>query len=208
MKNYHIPILLNEVIEGLKVEKGKKYIDATFGGGGHSEEIIKLGGMVLGLDVDKDAIEFAKKNQELRVVHRNFKNIDKVAKENGFEKVSGILFDLGLSSHQIDIRERGFSYLNSSPLDMRMDQRQGVKASDLLNVLGKKELYKIFHDYGEEPYSGKIANSVIEARKVKAFESNEDLVSILLKVYGFKSKTDFGIAKKQQKSFSSIKDSC
>jgi 16S rRNA (cytosine1402-N4)-methyltransferase len=159
MNRYHTPVLLQEVLEAFHVESGKKYIDATLGGGGHSLEIIKQGGSVLGIDVDDDAIVFAKGQirnkhytlgKELTIGKGNFKDIAEIAKENGFEKVSGILFDLGVSSFQLDTGEKGFSFMQSGPLDMRMDQSLHVNAADLVNGLTKQELYEIFVRFGEE----------------------------------------------------------
>ncbi|HEX8932066.1 MAG TPA: 16S rRNA (cytosine(1402)-N(4))-methyltransferase, partial [Patescibacteria group bacterium] len=115
MNNYHVSVLLNEAIEALKIRSGKQYIDATLGGGGHSLEIIKRGGRVLGLDVDQDALDFVSTNcqteivsSQLKIAKGNFKDIAKLAKENGFEQVAGVLFDLGVSSHHFDEGKRGF----------------------------------------------------------------------------------------------------
>ncbi|MBI2621956.1 MAG: 16S rRNA (cytosine(1402)-N(4))-methyltransferase RsmH [Candidatus Levybacteria bacterium] len=210
--NYHTSVLLQEVINGLNVRTGYKYIDATLGGGGHAKAIIDRGGIVLGIDVDQDAIEFVKKNyesriknQELKVTRGNFADIDKIARENGFEKVSGILFDLGVSSHQLDSAERGFSYLKSGPLDMRMDQRLGVKASDLLNALGKNELYELFKTLGEEEKAKTIAQAIVEKRKISPFETTEDLISVLTKIYGFANITDFAKATSGKKIFQALR---
>src|SRR5689334_4815385 len=138
---YHKSVLLQEALDALSVKSGQKYIDATLGGGGHTREILDRGGLVLGIDQDQEAIDYVSsqiENPNLILKKGNFKNVAEIARENGFGKVAGILFDLGVSSHQIDSSERGFSYLNSSPLDMRMDQSLGVKASDLVNALSEK----------------------------------------------------------------------
>lgn len=210
--NYHKSVLLKEAVDVLKISRGKKYIDATLGGGGHTSEIIKKGGIVLGIDQDQDAIDFVSQNQkeaieshELRFAKGNFSDIDEIAKENGFEIVSGILLDLGVSSHQLDTAERGFSYLKSGPLDMRMDAMKNVKASDLLNVLGKNELAQIFMDLGEEYKAHMISEQIVNYRKTKLFETTDDLVEVLSKAYGFKSLSDFAKAESSKKVFQALR---
>src|SRR5258706_1431635 len=135
MSDYHKSVLLQEAITALQIEKGKKYIDATLGAGGHSFEILNNGGIVLGIDQDEDALQEVRKDlrlktsdvSKLKIAQGNFGNIEKIAKENGFEKVAGALFDIGVSSHQLDTNARGFSFLTDGPLDMRMDMSKGVK---------------------------------------------------------------------------------
>ncbi|MEK9176124.1 MAG: 16S rRNA (cytosine(1402)-N(4))-methyltransferase RsmH [Patescibacteria group bacterium] len=212
MNNYHKSVLLREVINALNVRNGQKYIDATLGGGGHTSSIIEKGGIVLGIDADEEAIEFVSKtlelrikNHELRLARGNFAEIDQIAKESGFEKVSGILFDLGVSSHQLDKPERGFSYLNLGPLDMRMDQRLGVKASDLVNALGKNELYEIFIKLGDEHRARAISESIISTRRVKPFETTNDLVEILASSYGFNNISEFAKATSSKKVFQALR---
>lgn len=212
MTNYHKSVLLQETIDSLNITSGQKYIDGTLGGGGHSLEIIKRGGIVLGIDQDQDAIEFVKKNYESRIKNNelivawgNFANIDKIAFENGFGKVSGIIFDLGVSSHQIDSPKRGFSYLTSSPLDMRMDQSLGVKASDLVNGLGKKELYDLFRTLGDERNAHDISERIVNERKLKPIETTDGLVKILAQSYGFSSTSDFAKATSGKKVFQALR---
>lgn len=209
---YHESVLLQEAIVALNVKTGKKFIDATMGGGGHSLEIIKHGGIVLGLDFDQDAIDFVEmkyevsiKNHELKVARGNFKDIDNLAYENGFEKVLGILFDLGVSSNQIDKASRGFSYLNPGPLDMRMDQALGVKASDLVNGLTKDELIKLFNNLGDEYRAKNIAENIVTRRKEKPIETTDELVGILAHSYGFREVTDFAKAKSSKKVFQALR---
>ncbi len=191
MSNYHTSVLLEVTIDQLQVETGKRYIDGTLGGAGHSLEIIKRGGEVLGLDVDEDALDYVEKevrskNQEarerLKIARGNFRNIDKLATDNGFTSVDGILFDLGVSSHHFDTPERGFSVQKEGPLDMRMDQDLGVKAGDLLNVLTKGELYELFNKLGEERFAYAISNSIVRARQIKRIETTTDLVGIINRV--------------------------
>ncbi len=209
---YHTSVLLQEAIDSLKVKSRQKYIDATLGGGGHSIEIINRGGVVLGIDADIEAVQFVNENFQLpisnfqlKTVKGNFKDIDKLATDSGFEKVAGIIFDLGVSSHQIDTPERGFSYLNSSPLDMRMDQSLGVKASDLVNALGKKELYDLFRTLGDERNAHDISERIVNERKVKAFETTDELVRVLAHSYGFSNLSDFAKATSGKKVFQALR---
>ncbi len=209
---YHKSVLLNEGINALNVTKGRKYIDATLGGGGHTLEIIKRGGIVLGLDADQEAIEFVKKNYELRIKNYelrlakgNFRNIDVLAKENGFGKVSGILFDLGISSHQIDTAQRGFSYILPGPLDMRMDKNLTVTASDLVNALGKSELVDLFRNLGEETNANRVADLVIKRRKIAPFKTTDDLTLTLATAYGFRTVNDFARATSGKRVFQALR---
>jgi len=210
--NYHKPVLLEEAVQALGVSRGQQYIDATLGGGGHSAEIINLGGLILGIDSDRDAIDFVSQNQkaaiksrQLVLVRGNFSQIDQIAKENGFDKVSGILFDLGVSSHQIDDASRGFSYLKSGPLDMRMDQGLGVKAADLVNGLGRNELFELFKNYGEEPFARKIADFIASARNSEPITTTQELVDLLARSYGFNNINEFAKAKSSQRVFQALR---
>src|SRR3990170_7021971 len=157
MENFHTPVLLKEVNENLKVKPGKKYIDATLGGGGHTEAILKQGGKVLGIDCDPEAIEYTGSRVQgigfrdnLILVRGNFKDLETIALSNNFSKVAGIIFDLGVSSHQLLAPERGFSFTSDAPLDMRMDPDLSVTAADLINGFKKGELYELFTKLGEE----------------------------------------------------------
>lgn len=193
MSKFHASVLLKEVIDFLKVKKQEKYIDATLGGGGHAKAILDLGGIVLGIDVDQDALDYVKNNQKLSFKNKklilskgNFKDIEKIAHLNGFEKVSGILFDLGISSHQIDTPERGFSFLKDGPLDMRMDKDLGITAETLVNVLTKGELYDLFNKFGQERRAFAISGNIVRARRVKAVQTTSELASIIEKAYGIR----------------------
>jgi len=168
-ENFHQPVLLRETISVLNVKKRKKYIDATIGGGGHTKEILKKGGIVLGIDCDLEAIAYANlklKTENLILAYGNFRNLKKIAQKNGFNKVSGILFDLGLSNWQIEKSGRGFSYLRNEPLEMRMDFHSKITAADLINNLSKEELNEIFSKFGEEINSWPIANAIVSARPI------------------------------------------
>lgn len=172
--------MAQEVLEGLQVKEGKKYIDATAGGGGHSSEILKRGGKVLGIDQDPESVEFIRHNFNWNIVQGNFRDIEKIARENGFDDADGILFDLGVSSHQIDTPERGFSFrYPDSPLDLRMDPTAGVPASEKIRNLSTEELYEIFATYGEEKLARPIAHAFVSARRVKAIETVGEVIEIV-----------------------------
>jgi 16S rRNA (cytosine1402-N4)-methyltransferase len=182
MNNFHEPVFLKEAVERLRVEKNKKYIDATLGGGGHAKKILELGGIVLGIDVDKEALEYIEKNtkpENLTIARGNFRDIDKIALLNNFDKVAGIIFDLGVSSHQIDSESRGFSFQNEGPLDMRMDQELGVRALDLIKILSKGELNEIFTEFGEETRSWAISDAIVRARSIKPIETTSELARVI-----------------------------
>lgn len=168
--SYHEPVLVSEVINALNITPGKKYIDGTYGGGGHSRAITGMGGVVLGIDIDPEA----------RAIQGNFKDIEKIAGENGFEKVDGILFDLGVSSHQLDTANRGFSYrFTDAPLDLRLNQESGDTAAQLVNRSSQEQLYEIFASFGEEERSRTIAHAIVRARSIKQIETVGDLASIV-----------------------------
>lgn len=163
MKTLHQPVLLQSVIEGLKIQPGKAYIDCTIGSGGHSREIKRLGGQVYGLDVDPGALERVA-DQPFITRRANFKDLGAAVQDWGLEKVAGILIDLGLSTEQIRDEARGFSWETDAPLDMRADPGLAVTAADLVNALGEGELVKLFKVYGEEPQALKVAKAIIAKR--------------------------------------------
>lgn len=190
MSFYHKSVLLQETVDLLRISPGRLFIDATLGGGGHTFAILDRGGKVLGIDLDPDALSYCAdilRNYDNKVLVRgNFKDIDEIAEKNGFRKVWGIVFDLGLSSHQIDDKTRGFSYLGDAALDMRMDPTSGLKAADLLNIAGKDELYEIFTKFGQEARASRIVNDIIRARRVAAFERTKDLINIIDSIYNIR----------------------
>ena len=196
MNNYHTSVLLQEVLTYLAVKHNGLYIDCTLGGGGHTFEIISLGGRVLGFDVDDEAVVSVKEGlrklnlaegKDLTIVQENFNQLGMRAPVLGFSEVDGILLDLGVSSHQFDTPERGFSF-QSGPLDMRMGKGLSVRAKDLVNGLREKELVELFVRFGEEPFARKIAKSIVEARKLKPFETTEELADLVRKnVHGEQS---------------------
>lgn len=194
---YHIPALLNETVDLLNVRPGLRFIDATLGGGGHSEEIAKRKGTVLGIDQDPEAVSFASERLKValrhssgqacpglvppKIVQSNFSRIDEVARTCGFEKVDGILFDLGVSSHQLETPNRGFSFNQEGPLDMRMDSSLSVSAKDLVNGLNEGELADLFLKLGEERLSRRYAKAICRARQIKPIETCNELSEIILK---------------------------
>lgn len=191
MTEYHTSVLLQETIDGLQVKIGKKYIDGTLGAGGHTGEILKHGGVVLGIDQDSDALEEAKKNLAglpVTIVYGNFAHLLTIARENGFEKVAGVLFDIGVSSHQLDSAERGFSFLQDSPLDMRMDKNLHVTAADLINGLTKGELAELFLKYGEEKFAHRIAHNIVRLREKGPITTTRELADIIYRSYPVKGK--------------------
>lgn len=186
---YHVPVLLKETIDLLKVKPKARYIDATLGGGGHAEEILKRKGVLLGIDVDPEAISYSKERlkdacplSSPKVVQGNFAEIDKIAKEEFFEKVEGILFDLGVSSHQLETAERGFSFNQDGILDMRMDPRLSLTARELINGLNEGELDELFSKLGEEKYSRRFARAICLARRIKPIQTCDELAQIILRV--------------------------
>lgn len=188
---FHTPVLLKEVLDILDPKPGKNYIDATIGGGGYTKEIVRRGGSVLGIDADLEATSHVRKEwtvdsgqfseeKNYLLVQGNFRDIETIAKENGCEEVDGIVFDLGVSSHQIDEPGRGFSFrFADAPLDMRFDQTKGESARDLINRLTQEELYEIFSRFGEEQHSDAISQALIRARRLKPLETVGDVVDCI-----------------------------
>ena len=178
----HTSVLLKESVDSLHIQNGAKYIDATLGAGGHTEEILRRGGLVLGIEADPKMLEIARKRVGEAcptLFLGNFRDIASIAHEHGFEKVSGVLFDLGISSVHLDSDPRGFSFRNpNASLDMRLNtEAQGVTAADLLNSLDKTQLTILFE-------SKLIAQKVVESRKNKPFESVGDFLSLFGQKWG------------------------
>ena len=171
----HIPVLLEETIKALAVQPGGRYIDCTLGGGGHAAAILEHsspGGQVLGIDADPEAIKIARARLEAYgdstlLVNDNFVNLQAICIKYDFQPVNGILFDLGLSSLQLDRNGRGFSFQHESPLDMRLNPGQEVTAADILNTSSEDELEHLLRVYGEERYSRQIAHHIVKARPIK-----------------------------------------
>ena len=185
MEFNHFPVMLNEAVDGLAVIPGGIYADCTLGGCGHTAKILSLlgeNGRVLGIDLDPAALENAKdKIHDPRLVtwHGNFKDLALAVKETGIGKLNGALFDLGVSSYQIDTADRGFSYMRDAALDMRMDNTKGVTAAELVNRLSEEELSDIFFKYGEERHSRKIARAIADFREHKPIETTSELSALI-----------------------------
>ncbi len=200
MEFNHISVLLNECIESLNIKPDGIYIDGTAGGAGHSKEIAKKlkNGLLLALDQDPDAVEVATerlKDLPAKVIRANFSQMDSVALDEGIQKVDGILLDLGVSSHQLDTAERGFSYHKDAPLDMRMSQK-GISAKDIVNNFSEKELSDILIRFGEEKFSRRIASKIVEARKTKEISTTLELAEIIASAVPARERRDGHPARK------------
>ena len=183
----HIPVMLNQVIAGLAIKENGIYVDGTIGGAGHSTEIIKKlssDGLLIGVDRDEEALkasrERLKKYNNLQLIHDNHDNIPQILQNLHIDKVDGILLDLGVSSYQLDERERGFSYMaEDEKLDMRMDRTQKLSAIDVINKYTQQDLENIIFEYGEEKFAKSIAKGICEARKNSPITTTKELVNII-----------------------------
>ncbi len=189
MEFKHEPIMLNECIENLNINSNGIYVDGTIGGAGHSSQIVSRltkNGLLIGIDRDQEALEASKKRlknfDNVKYVWGRYENIKEHIKNLGIDSVDGILLDLGISSYQIDEPTRGFSYTKNAELDMRMDKEQDLTAMDVINTYSEEELEKIFHEYGEEKYSKKIANKIVNARKNNKIKTTYELDDIIRSV--------------------------
>ncbi|ADL51492.1 16S rRNA (cytosine(1402)-N(4))-methyltransferase RsmH [Clostridium cellulovorans] len=186
MEFKHVSVLLEECIEGLSIKPDGIYVDCTLGGAGHSFEIVKQltsEGRLIGIDQDTNAINAAKEKlkdyNNVTYVHDNFHNIGEILENLNIDKVDGILMDLGVSSHQLDVAERGFSYMKDAPLDMRMNQERDFSAYDIVNTYSEEQLFKIIRDYGEEKFAKRIASFIVKNRNEKTIETTFQLVEII-----------------------------
>ena len=185
----HVTVLLDETIEGLNINPDGIYFDGTLGGGGHSYEILKRltgKGVLIGVDQDGDAIEAAGErlkefDGKFQLVRSNYSEIETILSDLKISKIDGIVLDLGVSSYQIDNLERGFSYKEDAPLDMRMDQRQLLNAADVVNGYTEEQLVAMLRDYGEERFAKNIAKAIIEARQDKPIATTQELSDIVKK---------------------------
>ena len=194
MNDYHIPVMATEAVDLLKVKRGSWYVDCTLGGGGHGELILKQGGNLIGIDQDPDSINYVKEKispfakatgdkQNSILIHGNFADLKNLIEKNGIEKVDGVLFDLGVSTHQLLTPERGFSFNTEALLDMRMDpSTQSVTAKDLINGLAEKELAELFTKLGEENFSRPIARAIANSRRISPITTCDELARIILQV--------------------------
>ena len=191
MRMYHKPVLLDACLEGLALKETGTYVDVTFGGGGHTKAILDAigsGGKVIAFDQDADAVENSLDDDRLIFVHQNFSFLQRFLRFHKIDKVDGILADLGVSSHQIDTSERGFSTRFDGPLDMRMNPSEGVSARDVVNTYTKEQLSDIFYQYGELTNARKIASRIVEQRRQKPIETTLELTEILSPIVPVKIK--------------------
>ena len=188
MEFHHISVLLNEVLDGLNIKENGIYVDGTLGGAGHSSEILKrlTNGKLIGIDQDTNALEKAAQvleeyKEKVILKHNNYENIDIVLDELGIEKVDGILLDLGVSSHQLDEESRGFSHNKDAPLDMRMDSTSSLTAWDVVNNYSQEKLENIIWNYGEDRWAKRIAEFIVNERKIKPIDTTLELVTVIKK---------------------------
>ena len=186
MEFVHKSVLFDEAIESLNIDKSKIILDGTAGGGGHSREIAKRAGRLIAVDQDPDAIKVLHERLDLfdnvTIVQNNFSNVKDILKEQGIEKIDGMLLDLGVSSFQLDTAQRGFSYHADAPLDMRMS-KSGLSAKDVVNTYSETELADILFRYGEEKFARRIAKNIVLHRQNKEIETTGELVDIIKESY-------------------------
>ena len=200
MEFSHEPVLLSETIEALNIKEGGTYIDCTTGGGGHSFAVCSAlgeGGRMICIDRDPAALEAAGKklapfSEKVTFVRGNFCDLASILAMNGVERADGILCDLGVSSHQLDTPERGFSYIHDAPLDMRMDPDSPLSAYELVNESGEEELASILFEYGEEKLSRKIASAIVKRRQEKPIARTSELSELVASVYPPKARHENG----------------
>ncbi len=193
-EQYHISVMPNECIETLNVKSGGLYFDATLGGGGHSELILRKGGNIIAVDRDLEAIDYVTRKfagipefeGRYRIVHDNFKNVKQVLKECGEDKLDGAIADLGISSKQVDDAKRGFSYSKDGELDMRMDREQELSALNVVNEYSEEQLSRILFTYGEEKFARKIAAAIVRQRKASPIETTGRLSELIQRSVPFR----------------------
>lgn len=203
MEFNHKPVLLEETIKGLNIKKDGIYVDGTLGGAGHSKEILKQlssEGLLIGIDRDEEALKAAKSNlkefNNIKYIHGNHDEIEEILENLQIENVDGILLDLGVSSYQLDERERGFSYLGNNELDMRMDKNQKLTAKEVINKYSEEKLANIIYEYGEERFSRQIAKNICKYREQQEIKTTKELVEIIDKTIPAFAKKDGHPAKR------------
>jgi len=188
--DYHKPVMPGEALEFLQIKSGGSYIDATLGDGGHTLEMLRLGGKVLGVDVNEGSLDRARKRIQTEGLQKkfvwvrgNFKDLDKIAKDAGFDRVNGILFDLGVSTTQLKDERMGLGFNSEYEPDMRLDDKLGVRAFDLINGLYEQELADMFWDFGEERFAKKFAKEIVKARELERISSARQLADVARKAF-------------------------
>ena len=186
MEFHHVPIMLDQVLDGLNIKPDGIYFDGTLGGAGHSKEILKRlkSGLLIGCDKDTEALSVSEKrlneiSSQFILVHDDYKNYKQILQKLNIQKVDGILLDLGVSSYQLDNASRGFSYRFDAPLDMRMDTTSILTAEQVINTYSQQELEKVLFEYGEEPFTKSIVKNIIKAREQKPIKTTLELVEII-----------------------------
>lgn len=210
----HTSVLLEETIEGLKIKPQGTYVDGTLGGGGHSCEIAKRlenGGRLIGIDQDEAAIIAAGERlkefeDKVTIVRSNYRNTKAVLSEMGITKIDGMMLDLGVSSYQLDTKERGFSYRFDTPLDMRMDLRQSFSAKEIVNEYDEMQLFRVIRDYGEDKFAKNIARHIVIARQKKQIETTGELNEIIKAAIPAKMRAEGGHPSKR--TFQAIRIEC
>lgn len=210
MEYFHVPVLYDEVIDGLKIKPDGIYLDGTLGGGGHTRGILErlTTGRLIANDKDADAIENAKDKlsvyaEKITYVHDDYKNIIAHLDDLQIDELDGILLDLGVSSYQIDTAERGFSYVKDAPLDMRMDREQSLSAYDVVNKYSEKELLRVLYEYGEESNARNIVRNILAARAKEPIKTTSELAELVSKSYPPKERYKHGNPAK--KTFQAIR---
>jgi len=210
----HTSVLLEETIEGLNIRPGGIYVDGTLGGGGHSFHIASAlteGGKLIGIDQDEAAIRAAGERlapfgDKVTIVRSNYRNTAEVLKTLGIDKIDGMMLDLGVSSYQLDTKERGFSYRFDTTLDMRMDTRQTLTAKDIVNGYSEMDLFRIIRDYGEDKFAKNIAKHIVRARQEKEIETTGELNEIIKAAIPAKMRAEGGHPSKR--TFQAIRIEC
>ncbi len=192
--DWHVPVLRDEVVALLEPAPGRVFLDGTLGGGGHSEALLAAGASVIGLDRDRESLAHAANRLatyggRFRAVHGNFAEADRLAEVRRSAPFDGALLDLGVSSHQLNTAERGFSFRQDGPLDMRMDPSEGLTAADLVNNSEEAELVRIFREYGEEPQARRVARAIVAERERAVFARTGQLAALIEKLLGRRGRT-------------------
>ena len=198
MDFHHVSVLLSETLDGLAIKPDGTYVDCTLGGGGHSHAIgerLSTEGMIIGLDQDVAALEAASRRLsdlscQVKVIQTNFSNLKNALQEVGIHKVDGFVFDLGVSSHQLDTADRGFSYMQDGPLDMRMNQSGALTAEAIVNTYSSEDLYRIIWDYGEERWAKRIVQFILAAREEAPITTTFQLVDVIKRAIPAKARQE------------------